>query len=199
MFVFTICWGKKIRSFHQILSESPEIYEALSLEMHVWITSTLLPSALYCSNSPGNTLLTIVRCLPHARSYLGHVTHPFVEFSKPPELNTGVSVQLTVHLGWSPPGFITYQYKADLAGGCWLLTADRVCPLPGQQTYKTGIFYSPHCIDEETEAQSNSLTWQITQLLIANIDSQCPTSATPWHPTHGCRIYSSKKFIWTQN
>lgn len=151
--------------------------------MHVWITSTLLTSALYCSNSSGNTLLTIVRCLPHARSCLGHVTHPFVEFSKPPELNTGVSVRLTVHLGWSPPGFVTDQYKADLAGGCWLLTADRVCPLPWQQTYETGTFYSPHCIDEETEAQSNSLNWQkITQLLIANVDSQCPTSATPWHP-----------------
>lgn len=51
-------------------------------------------------------------------------------------------------------------------------------PLAQTTTYETGTFYSPHCVDEEKEAQSNSLTWpKILQLLTANIYSQCPISA----------------------
>ena len=38
---------------------------------------------------------------------MGYITQTLVESSQPPELKTKVSVEITVHLGWSPLRFLT--------------------------------------------------------------------------------------------
>lgn len=80
---------------------SPKVHKII-LQKYIWITRNLLVSALCCSNSPGNTLLIIVRCLQQARSHLWHKMHVHLESSQIPELKTGLPVQITVHRDWDP-------------------------------------------------------------------------------------------------